>query len=76
MKRKLLYAAGVILIAMSFNSCEGLTCKVCSQNIYNTASGDLVSAGTEAEYCDAELIKIENTPPVSLLGVTTKWVCK
>jgi hypothetical protein len=76
MKRKLLYAAGVILMAWSFNSCEGLTCKVCSQNTYNASSGDLITAGSDTEYCDAELVKIEATPPVTVLGVTTKWVCK
>jgi hypothetical protein len=76
MKRKLLYAAGVIIIAFSFNSCEGLTCKVCSQNTYNASSGDLITAGSDTEYCDAELVKIEATPPVTVLGVTTKWVCK
>ncbi len=76
MKRKLLYAAGVILIALSFNSCEGLKCKVCSQNTYNASTGDLINAGSEAEYCDAELIKIEATPDATILGVTTKWVCR
>jgi len=76
MKRKLLYATGVILIAFSFNSCEGLTCKVCSQNTYNATSGDLITAGSDIEYCDAELIKVEATPPVTVLGVTTKYVCR
>jgi hypothetical protein len=35
-----------------------------------------VTAGSETEYCDAELIAIEATPNSTLLGVTTKWVCR
>ena len=76
MKRKLLYAAGFVFIAWSINSCSGLSCKVCSQNTYNATSGDLINAGSASEYCDAELVKIEATPPVTVLGVTTKWSCK
>jgi len=75
MKRKLLYAAGFVFVALSFNACEGLTCKVCSQNTYNS-SGGLITAGTESEYCDADLVRIEATPDVTVLGVTTKWVCR
>jgi len=74
MKRKLLYAAGFLLVAFSFNACEGLTCKVCSQNTYNS-SGSLITEGTATEYCDADLVKIQATPDVTVLGVTTKWVC-
>jgi len=76
MKRKLLYAAGFIFIAWSLNSCEGLNCKICSQNTYNANSGALINEGSETEYCDAELIRIQATSPVTVLGVTTKWVCR
>ena len=75
MKRKLLYAAGFFFIAFSFNACEGLTCKVCSQNTYNS-SGTLLTTGTETEYCDTDLVPIQATPDVTVLGVTTKWVCR
>lgn len=61
---------------VSIDSCDQLTsCKVCKQNTYNS-SGDLITQGTETEYCDAALIRIEATQPVTVLGVTTKWECR
>ncbi len=75
MKRKILYAAGFVFVAISFTACEGLTCKVCSQNTYNSTGG-LITAGSETEYCDTDLVRIQATPPVTVLGVTTKWVCR
>jgi hypothetical protein len=74
MKRKLFFAASFVIIALSFNSCEE-GCKICQQNTYNS-SGDLLSAGSETEYCDASLIRIESTPDVTVAGITTKWVCR
>lgn len=77
MKRFLILAAGFILISISFTSCEGLlgNCKICQQNTYNS-SGTLITEGQETEYCDDALLRIEATPPVTVLGVTTKWVCR
>lgn len=76
MKRKILYAAGFVLMAVSFHRCDVLTdCKICQQNTYN-ASGDLITEGSESEYCDESLVRVENTPDVTVLGVTTKWVCR
>jgi hypothetical protein len=76
MKRKLLYAAGFVFIAWSFTSCEGLkNCKICQQNTYNS-SNVLLTEGSETEYCDAALVRIQATPDVTVLGVTTKWVCR
>ena len=74
MKRLSLLASGFILITISFTSCEGLltACKICQQNTYNS-SGSLITEGQETEYCDDALIRIEATPPVTVLGVTTKW---
>ena len=69
-----MYAAGFILIALSVTTCTK-NCKTCSQNTYNSG-GTLLTTGTSASYCDAELIKIEATPDITLLGVTTKWVCQ
>jgi hypothetical protein len=76
MKRKLFYAAALVLMTLSNNSCSKLACKVCAQNTYNSTSGTLITSGTSTEYCDAELVKIEATPDVTVLGVTTKWECK
>lgn len=74
MKKLLLYAAGFIFIATSFTSCSK-NCKVCTQNTYNS-SGTLVTSGTDTEYCDAELLVIENTKDVTVGGTTTKWECR
>ena len=69
-----MYAAGFVFIALSFPSCQK-NCKVCQQNDYNSG-GTLIRTGSETEYCDAALIRIEATPDVTILGVTTKWVCR
>jgi hypothetical protein len=74
MKMKWIYVAGLIFIAMSFARCEK-GCKICQQNTYNS-SGTLIATGTEAEYCDASLTRIEITPDVSSGGQTLKWVCR
>jgi hypothetical protein len=74
MKRILIYAAGFVIFAVSFTSCEN-SCKVCQQNTYNS-SGTLLTSGSETEYCDAALLRIESTPDVTVGGVTTKWVCR
>jgi hypothetical protein len=73
MKRKLIFAAGFILITLSFSSCEK-SCKVCQQNTYDGST--LITSGSETEYCDAALLRIEATPDVTVLGKTTKWECK
>ena len=74
MKRKIIIAAGFILMTLSFSSCEK-SCKICQQNEYNS-SGTLTKSGSESEYCGTELLGIEATPPVTVLGTTTKWVCR
>jgi hypothetical protein len=74
MKRKLIFAASFIITTLSFNSCEE-SCKVCQQNTYNS-SGTLLSTGSDTEYCDAALLRIEATPDVTVGGITTKWVCR
>ena len=77
MKRKLSLAAGFIVMTLSFTSCEGLltNCRICQQNTYN-ASGTLLTEGTESEYCDEKLIAIEAIKDQTVLGITTKWVCR
>jgi hypothetical protein len=76
MKRKLFYALGFLFLVGAFNSCDSIkNCKVCSQNTYDS-SNNLLTEGSDTEYCDDALIRIQATPPVTVLGVTTKWVCK
>jgi hypothetical protein len=74
MKRKLMYAAAFVLIALSFPSCQK-NCKVCQQNTYDSG-GTLLTTGSDTEYCDAYLLGIEATKDVTVAGVTTKWVCR
>lgn len=77
MKKKILFGAGLLCMLISFHSCDELTnCKVCQQNTYDDASGDLINEGSETEYCDAALIRIQATPDVTVLGKTTKWECR
>ena len=77
MKRKILLSAGLVCMMISFHSCDKLgSCQTCSQNIYDSSSGSLITQGSDAEYCDAELVGIKATPPVTVGGKTTKWVCR
>jgi hypothetical protein len=73
MKRKLIIAAAFILFTLSFSSCEK-SCKICQQNTYDGST--LLTSGSETEYCDAALLRIEATPDVTVLGKTTKWECR
>ena len=75
MKRKLVYAAGLLLIACTFTSCEmlGDGCQICQTVSYE--NGNPIAWGTEAEYCDHELIAIKAITPTTTNGVTTQWEC-
>lgn len=73
MKRKLIIAASFIVMTLSFSSCEK-SCKICQQNTYDGSTR--VVTGTDTEYCDAALLRIEATPDVTVLGKTTKWECR
>jgi hypothetical protein len=77
MKRRIFLAAGFITMTIAITSCEDLlgNCKVCQQNTYNS-SGTLLTEGQETQYCDAALLAIEATKPETVLGITTKWVCR
>jgi hypothetical protein len=76
MKRKLFYAAGLLLIACSFKACDliGGNCQICQTVSYE--NGNPIAWGPEAEYCDNELITIKATPPTTTGGVTTQWECR
>jgi hypothetical protein len=75
MKRKIGFAAGFVLIAWSLSSCEGLfqSCKVCKQVTY--VSGNITQTGTEADYCGADLIKVQAIPDATVGSTTVKWEC-
>jgi hypothetical protein len=78
MKRKILFATGFVLIALSFNSCEGLfgNCKICQENTYNETTGLLITEGPESEYCDARLLEVEAKRDETVGGITSRWVCR
>jgi len=74
MRKSLILATCFIIITLSFSSCEK-NCKVCQQNTYDSGN-HLLSAGTETDYCGADLLVIEATKDVTYAGVTTRWVCR
>jgi hypothetical protein len=76
MKRKLLYAAGFILITCTFNACDLLSgnCEVCSL-VSRDSYGNITASNNEAEYCDEELLAIKAISPTTVGGITTGWEC-
>lgn len=75
MKRKLAYAAGLLLIACSFTACSilGDNCAVCRLVSYE--NGNQIDTQYESEYCGNDLLAIKATPPTTTGGVTTQWEC-
>jgi hypothetical protein len=76
MKRKIMYVAGFALIAWSVTACDSLfkSCKYCSQVTY--VSGNVTDQGTEAEYCGADLVKIQAIPDAGVGSTKVKWECR
>jgi hypothetical protein len=75
MKKKLIIAAAFVLMASAFTACDGLfqNCKMCATNTYE--NGTLIIAGSEAEYCDADLIAKEAIPDIPAGAQTIKVEC-
>ncbi|MBN1387157.1 MAG: hypothetical protein JW965_01835 [Bacteroidales bacterium] len=73
--KKIIILFLLLLAAAGLTSCEGLfdDCKICRLNVYE--NGFLVNTLEEAEYCGAELITIQNTPPQVDGNITTRWEC-
>jgi len=76
MKRKLFFAASLILIACSFTACEllGGNCEICQRVSYE--GGDIIATGDETEFCDEDLLAIKAIGPTTVGGVTTQWECR
>ena len=72
MKRKLLAAASVLFIAITFSACEE-NCKICRQNTY--VDGTLEISGEAQEYCGASLLAIEAMDDFKVDNTVTKWEC-
>jgi len=64
-----------ILLSAGLTSCEALLddCKICRLNVYE--NGNLINSMQEAEYCGAELVTIQNTPPQTDGAITYIWEC-
>jgi len=76
MKKKILYAAALLLLAWAAQSCEALgDCQFCRMVMTDTVTGDK-TYGNETEYCGAELLAIKATPPVTTGQTTTTWECR
>jgi len=75
MKRKLAYAASLLLVACTFTACDmlGGGCQTCQTVSYE--NGNPIDWGTPAEYCDDDLVTIKTIPPTTTNGVTTQWEC-
>ena len=60
MKRKLAYAAGLLLIACTFTACDmlGDNCEICQLVSYDNGNPYRVGH-SETEFCDDELFKIK-----------------
>lgn len=72
--KKIVFISLLLLSAAALTSCEGFeSCKICRLNVYE--NGVLINSMQEAEYCGAELITIQNTPPETDGAFTTKWEC-
>ncbi|KPL17528.1 MAG: hypothetical protein AMS23_02695 [Bacteroides sp. SM1_62] len=64
----------LLLIASAMTACGKVDeCKSCSKVTYQ--DGNEISRTPGVVYCGDELAEKENTPPVTILGVTTVWEC-
>jgi hypothetical protein len=73
MKKKIIYAAILILLAIGFTACEK-TCQYCKKVYYVGSTYDHEDG--ESQYCGLELITIQGTGPVTIGGYTVKWECR
>lgn len=77
MKKKLLFLGTLIIIAISFSSCEELldNCETCRYNVYEDGVLNASLTYGEAEYCGADLIAKKAALDVSVGNKTTKFEC-
>jgi hypothetical protein len=76
MKKKLLFAAGLVCMMLYFPSCELENCQICQQNSYDAATGALLVEGTESEYCGAALASILAKSDQITGGKRLSWECR
>jgi hypothetical protein len=76
MKRKLLFAAALLIVAWAVTSCESISgCKVCKVVTTDSSNGD-VTESSDTEYCGAALIAIEAQAPTTTGTLTSKYKCR
>ena len=75
MKRNTLKSWFVIMLIVCLVAACGTDndCKSCS--IVEYQNGSEIDRTPGVPYCGDELAEKENTPPVTVLGVTTVWEC-
>lgn len=75
MKKKIFYLGALLLIAISFHSCEAIkdNCKQCRYNVY--VDGAFSYSEFEAEYCGTDLITRQAAPDVVVDNTVTKFEC-
>lgn len=76
MKKKVLYAAALILIACAATACEMFEeCKFCRTVTTDTRTSE-VTEGNEVEYCGAALIAIEAKGTTKIGDLETVYECR
>lgn len=72
MKRKIVFAVVLVLIAWSFTSCEK-KCKFCRTVTYD--NGVEINSTSSSEYCGASLVAKESTPDIEIGTLLTRVEC-
>lgn len=74
-KRNLIAILLFILFSGSFTACDILEeCAQCAF-ISEDEDGNVISEGTPLPYCGDQLAEKQDTPPVTVGGVTSYWSC-
>lgn len=63
-----------LLAGLFFHSCEEEDCADCKQ--IRTDTDGIETTQKTVTACDEELAGLESEDPVTIGGVTTKWVCE
>jgi len=75
MKRKILFGAGLLFVALAFNACEALgDCGFCKNVTYE--NGSVINSGTETEYCGTDLVTQKAKPDITIGSLVTKVECR
>ena len=64
-------------MTLSFHACDELSnCMICKKVTTLDSTGEVYLEHDESQFCDAELIGIQATAPISAGGQTTRWECR